>query len=398
MTTDLATFPPDATIVQFGTGRFLLAHVDAMVSDSLARGASEARILVVQTSPREEGKHKARALARARRYPVRIRGRRDGEIVDREEIVDSVADCAIAEEAWPAITRHVVEHARIIVSNTADSGYEIGADSSLNPLPTSYPGKLTQLLRARFDAGGEGLTILPCELIDRNADTLKSLVIEMTRRDATAAGGQVPDDAICEADSSGDTEAFVQWLTSACVWANTLVDRIVSAPLEPLGAIAEPYALWAIQREPGMAIPCEHPDVEVVDDLTPQALLKLHVLNLAHTFLVDQWRRAGEPGTFVRDAMENETLVVALREVLASEALPALATRLPIATLETYRDVTLERFANPYLDHRLADIAQNHATKLERRIKPVIEMAEAAGLPTPQLTQAMRDDASRATG
>lgn len=375
MTADVSAFPSDATIIQFGTGRFLLAHVDALVSDSLNRGASDARILVVQTSPRDEGKRKARALAAARRYSVRIRGRHDGETIDREQIVDSVADCAIADEQWEAITRHVVEHARILVSNTADNGFEIGDDSSLNPIPTSYPGKLTQLLRARFEAGKDGLTILPCELIEDNAARLRDLVMGMARQ---------------EARDRDDTEAFIGWLGAHCVWASTLVDRIVSAPLEPLGAIAEPYALWAIKREPGMAIPCIHPDVEVVDDLAPQALLKLHVLNLAHTYLVHRWQRAGEPVEFVREAMATETLITPLREVLDAEVLPALATRLPLATLERYRDVTLERFANPFLDHRLADIAQNHAAKLERRLAPVIEMAATHDIATPRLTEALQ--------
>ena len=34
----------------------------------------------------------------------------------------------------------------------------------------------------------------------------------------------------------------------AVVFGNTLVDRIVSQDIEPVGAIAEPYALWAIQQ------------------------------------------------------------------------------------------------------------------------------------------------------
>ena len=29
---------------------------------------------------------------------------------------------------------------------------------------------------------------------------------------------------------------------------------------------------------------------------------------------------------------------------------------------------TVERFRNPFLDHRLSDIAQNHAAKIERRV------------------------------
>ncbi|MGM8850152.1 mannitol dehydrogenase [Salinicola halophyticus] len=364
----------DAGIVQFGTGRFLLAHVDALVSESRVDGDSDERILVVQSSTREEGKRKARLLAEQRRYPVRIRGRRDGETVDREQTVDSIAGCLIAAEQWDALKRHVVEHARIIVSNTADNGYETGDDSSLAPVPTSFPGKVTQLLRARFEAGNDGLTILPCELIEQNALKLKSLVTTMARRDGEAMA---------------DNAAFLDWLDNHCVWADTLVDRIVSAPLEPLGAIAEPYALWAIQRQPGMAIPCVHPDVEIVDDLGPQAMCKLHILNLAHTYLVDRWQRAGQPVEFVREAMENAALIDPLHAVLEDEVLPTLSAEISMARLQGYLGVTLERFANPFLDHRLSDIAQNHTAKRQRRLQPVVDKARLQGRATPRLDEAL---------
>ena len=78
-----------------------------------------------------------------------------------------------------------------------------------------------------------------------------------------------------------------QWLSDTVVWGNTLVDRIVSEPLEPAGAIAEPYALWAIEKQPGLKLPCSHPCVLLVDDLTPYEKLKLHILNLGHTVLAD---------------------------------------------------------------------------------------------------------------
>ncbi|NRB57701.1 MAG: mannitol dehydrogenase [Salinicola sp.] len=364
----------DAGIVQFGTGRFLLAHVDTLVSESLANGDSDERILVVQSSTREEGKRKARLLAERRRYPVRIRGRRDGEAIDREQTVDSVAGCLIAAEQWDALERHVIEHARIIVSNTADNGYEVGDDSSLATVPASFPGKLTHLLRARFEAGNDGLTILPCELIEHNASRLQSLVTAMARRDGVG---------------THDSEAFLEWLDNRCVWADTLVDRIVSEPLEPLGAIAEPYALWAIARQPGMAIPCTHSDVEIVDDLGPQAMCKLHILNLAHTYLVDRWQREGRPVEFVREAMEHSALVDPLHAVLEDEVLPTLATELPMARLQRYLAVTLERFANPFLDHRLADIAQNHAAKRQRRLQPVVDKARLQGRATPRLDDAL---------
>ena len=67
-----------------------------------------------------------------------------------------------------------------------------------------------------------------------------------------------------------------------CLWVNSLVDRIVSEPLEPLGAVAEPYALWAIENRPGLEPPCRHADVVVTDDLKRYERLKLFLLNLGH--------------------------------------------------------------------------------------------------------------------
>jgi tagaturonate reductase len=59
------------------------------------------------------------------------------------------------------------------------------------------------------------------------------------------------------------------------VWVNSLVDRIVSQPLEPLGAVAEPYALWAIEDRAGLEPPCSHPDVKLTNDLKRYERLKL---------------------------------------------------------------------------------------------------------------------------
>jgi tagaturonate reductase len=50
-----------------------------------------------------------------------------------------------------------------------------------------------------------------------------------------------------------------------------------------------------------------------------------------------------------------------------------------------------DRLLNPFLAHRLADIAQNHAQKTARRLRPVIDLAQvyAPGLPQPLLTAAL---------
>ena len=153
-------------------------------------------------------------------------------------------------------------------------------------MPKSFPAKLTKLLYARFAAGRPAPTLFPCELIEGNGDRLKALALEL------AAGWGLP-------------RGFRRWLGEDCVWVNSLVDRIVSAPLEPAGAVAEPYSLWAVENRPGLVMPCRHPSVVVTDDLKRYERLKLFILNLGHTYLAELWSRRG--------GAEDETVRVAAR-------------------------------------------------------------------------------------
>ena len=71
--------------------------------------------------------------------------------------------------------------------------------------------------------------------------------------------------------------------------------------------MAEPYALWAIEDQPGLEIPCRHLDIVVTDDLKRYERLKLFILNLGHTWLAEIWRRGrSAPAMTVREAMSDE--------------------------------------------------------------------------------------------
>jgi tagaturonate reductase len=362
----------EAGILQFGTGRFLLAHVDHFVAESLAAGHSRRRILAVQGSTRPEGRRIARALAEHRRYPLRLRGRRDGEEIDTQVMIDSLAGCLIAEEAWEEITRRFVEEVDHVVSNTGEEGYAVPTgDSPADPLPASFPARLTRLLRARYLAGRPGVTLMPCELIHANGARLQAIVTGLAR------------------DTYADP-GFDAWLAEACVWVDTLVDRIVSGTLEPVGAVAEPYGLWAIRDTAGLEVPCRHPDVQVVADLEPFERRKLHILNLSHSWLVQRRRDLGlERVALVREAMQTPALREPLEAMLREEVIPVLDRHLPGLELEAYLATTLERFANPFLDHRLDDIAHYHEEKLRRRLAPIRAMGREAGIATPRLSGAL---------
>jgi tagaturonate reductase len=161
---------------------------------------------------------------------------------------------------------------------------------------------------------------------------------------------------------------------------NSLVDRIVSEPIHPVGAIAEPYALWAIERQPGMVLPCEHEDIVLTDDLAHYERLKLLLLNLGHTMLAELWLADKAADTSVRDAMRNEAWRTTLESTWRDEVLPVFDALGEHDAARTYLVHVRDRFENPFLDHRLSDIARNHAAKKQRRFKPAVELAHQLGL------------------
>ena len=53
-----------------------------------------------------------------------------------------------------------------------------------------------------------------------------------------------------------------------------------------------------------------------------------------------------------------------------------------------YRDAVIERFSNPFLDHLLAEIFTNHASKKQRRFGGLIELSEASHVAEPAAPRA----------
>ncbi|MFL6662928.1 MAG: mannitol dehydrogenase family protein [Rhizobacter sp.] len=351
-------------ILQFGTGRFLQAHVDLLVSQALDEGLAIGGIAVVQTTDSAASSARLAAMARGEPYGVRVRGVKDGVRIDDVVQVHSVREAWHAERDWLRV-REVATTARLIVSNTADEGYVLhpgdGPAALADPpvVPRSFPAKLLCLLHHRWQRDPAApLTLLPCELVSRNADVLRDIVCRLAQAWFTP-------------------REFQLWLRSHCVWVNSLVDRIVSEPLQPLGAVAEPYALWAVERRDGMVLPCTHPCIVVTDDLGPFERLKLYLLNLGHTFLAERWIVDARPASeTVFEAMNDPALRAELEAVWLHEVLPVFDALGEGAEARAYLVGLRDRLLNPFLAHRLADIAGNHAAKKQRRIAALLALAD----------------------
>jgi tagaturonate reductase len=364
-------------IVQFGTSRFLQAHADLFISEALQSGDALGPVTVVQTSGDPSRSKRLQALADPEGYEVRIKGLKNGELVDTSKTVKSITRACSLPQDLSAVADIISYEARIIISNTADTGFKSQLEDRSTEYSSkmSYPAKLTWFLFQRFKASGDPIQVMPAELVPQNGAVLRDLVL--------AIAEMYPPD-------------FMSWLGTKVLWVNSLVDRIVSEPLEPAGAVAEPYALWAIEYQPGLVLPCSHPDVQLVKDLEQFETLKLYILNLGHTYLVSRWLSATNPKwQFVRELMGDPEYLNDLTDLYEQEVVPVFASHGREDEARAYINTTIDRFKNPFLDHKLEDIAQNHREKVERRIATFVAFAKRSNLllPMPRLEALVKSEA-----
>jgi tagaturonate reductase len=371
---------PGHPILQFGTSRFLQAHVDLFVSEALERGEALGGITVVQSTGNPASTLRTQAMASAAGFPVIVRGLAGGQPVEEQKTCRSVREAVHASTDWRAVRERMRGPVRVIVSNTGDSGWVLVPQDGPSQLadtgdaPASFPAKLLVLLHDRWLAQPDAaLTLLPCELVSRNGERLRDIVVQLAL------------DWRC-------APAFVGWLQAQPVWANSLVDRIVSQALEPVGAVAEPYALWAIESQPRLQLPCRHPAIMLTDGLARFERLKLYLLNLGHTLLADLWLKGRlAAGMTVLQAMQDPALRDPLEAAWQHEVLPVFEALGQGGEASSYLAGLRDRLLNPFLAHRLADIAQNHEQKKARRLLPLVELAQrhVPGLPQPVLQAAL---------
>ncbi len=342
------------SILQFGSGRFLRAFADLFIHQQNQGPNPPGKVVIVQST----GGDRAGGLnTQGGRYHVVVRGIEAGQVVDRVEPCESIARALVAGSQWDEVlTLARSPGLKLILSNTTESGYDLHpSDTASDAPPRSFPAKLLAVLRARFEAGAPGLTIVPCELREHQADLLRSLVLGLIR----------------QWNLSADLAA---WVEQRCVWCNTLVDRIVTGtPKEhPLLAsdamltVCEPYALFAIEDRPGAWHFIENRHTIWTLDVRPYFLRKVRILNAGHTaLLIKAWPRGFR---FVRQAVEDPELGAWLQRLFFDEIVPTLEGRVD-KPVEFAKEV-LDRFRNPFVDHKLADIAAHHATKVPVRLVP----------------------------
>ena len=353
-------------ILQYGQGNFLRAFVDVYF-DTLNKTETGGYVVnIIKSTPSGSIESFEK---QNNKYHVVLRGTENGQTVEnvcKVECVENVINPFIDYDKYIALAKD--SGLKIIISNTTEAGICYNAENKIDDFAgLTYPAKLTKFLYARFNAGLDGVYILPVELIDNNANELKKCV------DNYIALWGLPD-------------AFKKWNDEQNFYCNTLVDRIVSgyprdeetkAKVETLIggkdeliAIGEPFGLWAIENKGRIAdyIKAGIHNIEVVltNNIAYYKKRKVRVLNGSHTNLVPTALMLG--AVTVYDCMVDEKLSAFMENTLKNEIIPYVSIDIKATT--AFADSVKDRFMNPFLNHQLVSIALNSVSKWKARVLP----------------------------
>jgi fructuronate reductase len=286
---------------------------------------------------------------------------RSGKSLD-SRLVAAVREVIVASGARAAvIDRLATPETRIVSFTVTEKGYCRAPDGSLD---SAFAGEgsffplLAAALRCRHDAGDVGLTLLSCDNLADNGRVLARLMAEyLDRHDPTLTG----------------------WFAAECACPSSMVDRIVPATTDAdrvelaqrigvtdEGAVmTEPFSQWVIEdRFAGPRPRWENVGAELVADVAPYEQAKLRMLNGAHSALAYIGLSLGH--RFVHAAIADPALRPLIERLMREDAMPTI-TAAPGQDLSAYADALMARFANPALQHRLAQIAMDGSQKIPQR-------------------------------
>ncbi len=348
--TNFKTTTHPERVIQFGEGNFLRAFIDWMIEETNKAGHFNGSVVVVQPIPQGLAPviNQQDGL-----FTLVSRGLKEGKPFVAHEIISSISRGLVADLQWNDVLACAENpDIDIMVSNTTEAGITyVETDTYTPDPPQSFPAKVSAYLYHRYKTFNgdptKGMLIIPCELIDDNGDKLQEYVIKHAQ------------DWQLEAE-------FIQWLKEANLFCNTLELGYEDLLLNT----SELYHLFVIEADQAASerFPLHKTGLNVkwVDDLSKYRLQKVRVLNGAHTATYALAYLSGFD--HVREATEDHIVGEFLNSLIFSEIIPTVA--MDPDELARYATSVIERFKNPFIQHRWLDISLNAVAKFRARILP----------------------------
>jgi len=355
-------------IVQFGEGNFLRAFVDFAFHQLNEKTDFNGGIAVVQ--PIEQGMvdvlNEQDGL-----YTLFLRGIENEKTIDQRHLITNIVKGINPYKDFQSFLKLAQEdQLEFVISNTTEAGIEyIKGEQLAAAPPKSFPAKLTRLLWERFNYfkgdSKKGLKIIPCELINFNADKLKEYVLNY----------------------SNDWDLgpkFISWIKLYNSFHNTLVDRIVPGYpsneidfynskidyKDNLIVVAEAFFLWVIEDNKLLKNRLQFDktecDVKFVESIQPYRTRKVRILNGIHTSLVPVSYLHGN--RTVTESLSDEFIADFVNNLVFDEIISTL--KMDREELILFTKQVIDRFKNPFIIHQLSTIALNSISKFKVRVLP----------------------------
>ncbi len=368
-------------VLQFGTGVLLRGLPDYFINEANNQGIFNGRIVVVKSTS-QGGTDSFREQDQL--FTQWIRGTSENREINRAVINASISRVLSAASQWSAILDCATNPGmQVIISNTTEVGIVLDPEDNIHAHPPrTFPGKLLAFLWKRYSAlngsPDAGMVIIPTELIPDNGKKLQEIVLSLAQTNRLGDG-------------------FCNWLRDHNDFCSSLVDRIVPGKLpetdqqslevkqgytDELMIMSEVYRLWAIETSRDRTqqlLTFRHADKGVVlaPDINKFRELKLRLLNGSHTFGCGIAVLMGF--TTVKEAMADPLFHGYLHALMYKEIIPAITgPSIPVAEAQAFADQVLDRFKNPFLDHRWLSISLQYSSKMKMRNLPLLQQYSAA--------------------
>ncbi len=382
-----ALFALPEKVLQFGTGVLLRGLPDYFIDKANKQQIFNGRIVVVKST------HTGGTDAFKKQdglFTLIERGIDDGRPSEKISINAAISRVLSANDEWGQIEKCAANPAmQVIISNTTEVGIALLEEDATNKKPVSFPGRLLCFLQARYEAFGgsseSGMVIIPTELMVDNGTRLKKIV-------CTLAG------------LKGLDQLFMHWLQNDNDFCNSLVDRIVPGKLadtdqvmiekklgyeDELMIMSECYRLWAIETNNErtkniLSFSTIDTGVVLVPDINKFRELKLRLLNGTHTLSCGLAYLAGF--VTVKDAMSNPDFESFVSQLIYQEIAP-LVVQKEISVEEAFHFISqvIDRFKNPYIEHKWLSITVQYTSKMLMRAVPLIRKHYERSTTAPEL-------------
>jgi len=352
-------------IVHLGVGAFHRAHQTVYIDDCLAAGEMDWGI--VGASLRSPDTRDALAPQDGL-YTLAVQDA-SGE---RLRVIGSLRQLLVAPENPAALVARMADPStRIITLTVTEKAYLRNAAGDLdlsNPdvasdivdlsNPRTVHGFIVSALAERRRSGTPSFTVLCCDNLPANGETVRRLVLQFA-----------------EAVDPG----LARFIEQEVAFPSTMVDRIVPATTEEdrvriSAAIGlddawpvktEPFMQWVVEDRFTIGRPAwEQAGVTMVKDVRPFEDMKLRLLNGAHSGLSYLGLLCGRESV---SAAFTDPAIRGFVDRLWAEAIPTLPEGAGLDP-QTYTAALSDRFSNPALVHRTAQIANDGSQKLPQRI------------------------------